>query len=378
MFFYIDESGHTGNNLFDENQPYLYYGVLGSNLNLDILAETTVLDLRKKVGATDRLHAAELGEEKLSLIIPDLLNITKKLDLSFDFYRVRKDDYPVICFFDQVFDQGVNPAMTWSGYWTPLRYVLLAKINSLFTNELKKLAWEARLEAKDAICDQKVVYICESLLNSLHKIPDSRSQQIIGDTLLWAIKHTRELSFNAKTKNDRKFISPNLIGLQAAYFGIINRSKKKKRKVLGIKIDQQHEFNTSQDFLLELYRKIEGTYSPIGFHIGEMDFRGVKMPSPQFCSSKKSYGLELVDLYLWIIKRAIEEKLYSISLKYFVIKLSNKIYTDEVSIHSTLVRLEKWLAETPAPSEEQIMLNQELFKRDEERRLKHTQDLSLP
>lgn len=55
-------------------------------------------------------------------------------------------------------------------------------------------------------------------------------------------------------------------------------------------------------------------------------------------------------------------------------KLSNKIYTDEISIHSTLVRLEKWLEETPTPSEEQIMLSQEFFKRDEERRLKHTKD----
>lgn len=371
MFFYIDESGHTGNNLFDENQPYLYYGVLGSNLNLDILAESVVLNLRKKVGATERLHAAELGEEKLSLIVPDLLEITKKLDLSFDFYRVRKDDYPVICFFDQVFDQGINPAMTWSGYWTPLRYVLLAKINSLFTSELKKLAWEARLEAKDDICDEKIIYICHSLLASLHKIPDIRSQQIISDTLRWAIQNTRELLFNAKTKTDRKFISPNLIGLQSAYFGIINRSKKKKRKVLGIKIDQQHEFNTTQEFLLQLYRKIEGTYSPIGFQIGEMDLRGVKMPSPQFCSSKNSYGLELVDLYLWIIKRAVEKKLCSIGLKYFAMKLSNKIYTDEISIHSTLVRLEKWLDETPMPSEEQMILGQQFFKRDEQRRLAH-------
>jgi len=30
MFFYVDESGHTGTNLFDPNQPVLYYGVLSS------------------------------------------------------------------------------------------------------------------------------------------------------------------------------------------------------------------------------------------------------------------------------------------------------------------------------------------------------------
>jgi hypothetical protein len=35
MYFYVDESGQTGLNLFDENQPYLYYGVLSSKTNLE-------------------------------------------------------------------------------------------------------------------------------------------------------------------------------------------------------------------------------------------------------------------------------------------------------------------------------------------------------
>lgn len=42
MFFYVDESGHTGPNLFDENQPILYYGVLSSKINLDAAAESLI------------------------------------------------------------------------------------------------------------------------------------------------------------------------------------------------------------------------------------------------------------------------------------------------------------------------------------------------
>ena len=30
MFFFVDESGHTGANLFDAAQPKLYYGLLSS------------------------------------------------------------------------------------------------------------------------------------------------------------------------------------------------------------------------------------------------------------------------------------------------------------------------------------------------------------
>ncbi len=58
-FFYVDESGHTGPNLFDDSQPFLYYGTLSSKLNLDVLGKKYIPAIRKKV-ETKRLHAAEL------------------------------------------------------------------------------------------------------------------------------------------------------------------------------------------------------------------------------------------------------------------------------------------------------------------------------
>ena len=46
MFFYVDESGHTGSELFDATQPVLYYGVISSDVNLDVLAEERLAPLR--------------------------------------------------------------------------------------------------------------------------------------------------------------------------------------------------------------------------------------------------------------------------------------------------------------------------------------------
>lgn len=131
MYFYIDESGHTGPNLFDPAQPMLYYGVLSSTINLDVVAEAKLAKLRQAL-QVPRLHAAELGNAKLVLIADELIGIQRKLGTRFDLYRVAKPDHAIICFFDQVFDQGVNPAMSWTGYWTPLRFVLLFKLAHLF------------------------------------------------------------------------------------------------------------------------------------------------------------------------------------------------------------------------------------------------------
>ena len=76
MFFYVDESGHTGTNLFDENQPVLYYGVLSSRVNIDVLAEKKLSVLRNRLGVT-RIHAAEIGNGGLVQIIEGLVTLQK-------------------------------------------------------------------------------------------------------------------------------------------------------------------------------------------------------------------------------------------------------------------------------------------------------------
>jgi len=50
MYFYIDESGHTGPNLFDPNQPVLYYGVVSSAVDLDTEVQAAVQVLRDRDG----------------------------------------------------------------------------------------------------------------------------------------------------------------------------------------------------------------------------------------------------------------------------------------------------------------------------------------
>jgi hypothetical protein len=116
--FYVDETGHTGPNLFDRTQPVLSYGVLSSPDDLDKVAETELASLRKKLGV-QRLHAAELGMYRLDEVVDTLLVLQKKHRIRFDVWQVVKRDHAIISFFDQVFDQGLNPVVPWTAYWTP-------------------------------------------------------------------------------------------------------------------------------------------------------------------------------------------------------------------------------------------------------------------
>lgn len=72
MHFYVNETGHTGPNLFDRTQPVLSYGVLSSPVDLDKVAEPELAALRKKLGVV-RLHAAELGMHRLDDLVDTLL-----------------------------------------------------------------------------------------------------------------------------------------------------------------------------------------------------------------------------------------------------------------------------------------------------------------
>ncbi len=90
-----------------------------------------------------RLHAAELGMHRLDNVIDTLLVLQKKHRIRFDIWQVVKRDHAIISFFDQVFDQGMNPVVPWTAYWTPLRYPLLINLARLFDDELAEKAWRA-------------------------------------------------------------------------------------------------------------------------------------------------------------------------------------------------------------------------------------------
>ena len=221
MHFYVDETGHTGPKLFDCTQPILSYGVLSSPADLDRVAEPELAVLRKKLGV-QRLHAAELGMHRLSEVVDTLLVLQKKHRFRFDIWQVVKRDHAIISFFDQVFDQGMNPVVPWTTYWTPLRYPLLLNLANLFDDALAEKAWNARLEANNERSAAIFRDVCNALLQRVH-ILDARSVEIITDALDWAVANFDELGYNCKTKKDRLRVMPNMIGFQSVMHGICSR-----------------------------------------------------------------------------------------------------------------------------------------------------------
>lgn len=373
MYFYVDESGHTGPNLFDPDQPMLYYGVLSSSVNIDFLAEEELKKLRRQA-KMQRLHANELGNGGLVPLIEGLVSLQRRLDFRFDIYRVAKPDHAIICFFDQVFDHGNNPAITWSGYWTPLRYVLLLKLASLFDENLAKRAWDARIEINDAKAEASLVSVCMDLRSRIQELPDARSRQLISDVLTWAEKHPSEIYYNTKSKKDRLQVTPNIIGFQSVMHGIASRLKKQRKNAAAIIVDQQSQFNKAQKSLAEYFAAMSGTPAVSSPGLPAIDFTGMPKTPISFSSSTSSAGLELVDVHLWVFKRVMERKELAPELYALIKPHIHRGGTDEISLNAIAARWGRWFEALPDPTEEQISKGKELMAIDEERRLRAVRD----
>ena len=337
MYFYIDESGNTGQRLFDPQQPNLYYGLLCCRKNIDVIAEPMMAVLRNRLGVK-RLHAAELGVARLSEVAQSFCAFQKKNDVRLNFYKVAKRDHAVLSFFDQVFDSGMNNAVPWHAYWTPLRYLLLFKVAFIFDEELAEKAWKVRLIQNRTECAKKLKEICEELKLRVPTIPDLRSRDIINGALAWAIKHSEEIEYGTSNAESALQISPNLVGFQQVLQGVALRSKQMRSKVTSIVTDQQNEFNNAQKFLNDIYRKMRNSKAVMPNGMPTFDWSDMPDLDIEFRSSDQSAGLEMVDIYLWIWKRIAEGKNMSDEGHRLIYGQRHRGITDEVSLEGLQTR----------------------------------------
>jgi hypothetical protein len=347
MYCYIDESGNTGNNLFDPNQPILYYGLITSKTNLDVVAEPLLRKARAKLGV-ERLHANELGVARLSEVAYGLARFSIERDVRFSVYKVVKPDHAILTFFDQVFDAGLNDAVPWHHYWTPLRYVLMFKVAYLFDEETAKTAWTARQQTNPAKSADTLRTICATLRERVHLLPDARSQELVDGALAWAAANPFEIDYGAGNKDSALQISPNLVGFQQVLQAIADQARKQTRQVRQIVVDRQTQFNRAQGELAEIYRRMRGHKQSMGPGMPFLDMSNMPEVPPVFRPGDQSAGLELVDVVLWVAKRHEEGKQLSPELAEMFNAFVKRGRTDEVSLKG-LDRRWRFLLDLPEP-----------------------------
>lgn len=382
MYFHIDESGNTGNNLFDPNQPQLSYGVLSCKTNVDVLGKPYHTRMLKELGVTE-LHANELGVRKLTEISELLYRLQLKMKFDFDYFFIVKPDFALVCFFEAVFDQGLNEAVKWDAYWTPLRYPMILNLSILFDEALLKESWRLCNHKRINTQEQSIIKLLSTLLDRLLKSAlDDRSKELIGDALRYGIAHPLKLDFGVA---DEKMLSPNTIGFQFVVSCMGRRLKrnskrrKKKREAANITVDEQTQFNQAQiethKVALLIAKGMKGAEKelknqylshPIFHDLQQSDIQHTFTPRQEITikRSNKSIGLQIVDIYLWITNKLIKGDALSSELKSVASLFLPKSYTDGISIEGLMERFHKLEQKLPPESSlspEQKKLNYELI-----------------
>ena len=303
MFVFIDESGNTGPNLFDCEQPIFYSVAVISKRDLDVDYAPEFSRLANSCGAPT-LHAAELGVAGLEKVLPEIQRLIKRDTIRFFIGEINKRDLVLTKLTDTILDSHENRAVPWHIYNVRmLRLLNVFKLSVVVDESNLMMFWDALMEISPVRAQQKFVDSLRSMETNIGKIPDARSRQIIGDAIRWAIDHPEAISVYS-IKPVRLGHLPHLVAFTPALHAIQRQSEYWSRPVTEIR---HHQESLVADALRKRHELLSrapittlewvDTSYPVGA-VPDSKFRIVK--------SKDSAGVQLADIVLWLIKRERE------------------------------------------------------------------------
>lgn len=128
-----------------------------------------------------------------------MIETQNKMQFDFDYYFIEKHDYALVLFFDTVFDAGLNEAVKWDVYWTPMRYLVIHKLAILFDESLLRDSWRLCTEKKIERYENEIIQLLSEVRRRAEVSDlDARSIEIIVDALDFGIAKPMELDFGQK------------------------------------------------------------------------------------------------------------------------------------------------------------------------------------
>jgi hypothetical protein len=297
-FAYADESGNTGLRLFVDQQDSFWAGTLISFADLDRRYTTFHRELLELAGKSE-LHGNELGFGRIERIAGRLAWFIREKKIQFSFVRIFKPYLATSKMFDLAFDSGVNPAVPPQAYAVrQLRLINLLHFAQLLNTEDLNEFWEL-FQAQSA---DRFGKLLAAVRDRVQHVPfDKRSVQILTESLDWASRHP-EAVLDPFGEGD----SPNFVAFSALFDHLHSLHREYGHTIGSFIHDEQDQFVPQFTKAFELLAK---------FYVGEpgpLSMISDIAPISSFnCtlnvrSSAGSFGLQLIDVCLWVAKRVIE------------------------------------------------------------------------
>lgn len=296
-YAYTDESGNSGIKLFDSGQDIFWTGTLIAFAEMDSKYRTFHRELLTEVGDTE-LHGSKLGFTGIEKIASRLAWFIREKKLQFSFGRLDKGFLAAAKLFDLAFDSGNNPAMPNHTYGIQqLRLLTQMHFVQLLAEEDLREFWDL-FQKQDAV---RFGVLLGKILPRIAEVDfDRRTSQILTDVLTWGSAHPKEIldKFSALD-------SPNYVAFTGLFGHLHQMYQESGDTVASFVHDEQNQFSSFFETGYRILSQFAGKSHPLAY-LADWE----KLPSFQCAlvtkSSSESFGLQLVDICLWLFKRVID------------------------------------------------------------------------
>lgn len=365
FFAYTDESGNTGLNIFDSQQPYFWTGTLLCRSDLEIVDHPRIRSCHLSLGVSE-LHANDLGLARLETVADHLREFIVEEDFRFIFTHVEKRHMAGTKLADLILDSGVNPAACAVAYCVrPLKFRLEYILCSQLSPQGEREFWEGwRQGDLQAFCR----VLRRLRWNIVNRVGDRRAQTLLIEPIDWALEHPNVILDERLSR----LHAPNIV----AFCLLINELHRFSRGA-GIRVgsfvhDQQSQFDRDFQQAYECMTRFEVSTALYAVAT-DIEPRDTYACPLRIGGSHELIGLQIVDVALWLVRRQAENPWQGFDrtteLMVEILGRSNIARFSRVQMATEITLVAQDMASMPPLSPEQDTAAREQVERWEQIRL---------
>jgi hypothetical protein len=214
---YTDESGNTGDDVFNVDQPDFYTLTLVAKDDLNVLAAPHVARWSHDLGVTE-LHGNELGVGRLETIAESMLSFIIEARPLFILTVVEKRHVVTMKLVDLVLDSGLNDAVSPIHYSNRFMRLGLADIIAERLSPKAQVDFWRVYAQKDGEGLRQI--LGRLRWNIVNRCDDQRARQLIVDAIDWASRHVEVFVAHPRGAGD----TPNVVAFSLLLHGLMGSS----------------------------------------------------------------------------------------------------------------------------------------------------------
>ncbi|MBZ5674078.1 MAG: hypothetical protein LAP61_07505 [Acidobacteriia bacterium] len=297
------------------------------------------------------------------------MQLFQRYKASFLFTRIEKSHLVATKFVDTLLDSGLNKAVSAFHYGVRFNRLYFAHVVIALLDDDDREEFWAIYDAADAKAFVRILQRLEGRIHSL--VNDNRTHQLLLDAVGWAISNPTLLLEGTRSPLD----SPNIVALALLIHELHRANEDGTLSIRTFIHDEQQQFGKHLKMAFDVSKRfghVDAT-SPLAEMVNVKEMATFDCEF-RVSSSKASFGLQVLDVALWLTKRFTDNpdsvRGRCRDLAELILRCGFISHFTQDSMWQEVVRGYEELQSAPRLTREQERKGRELLQELEEHRLK--------